>query len=185
MATVNQTLVSLVALAGNADAALHAAFSDLTRGIAQLVKHGNKNPLADTRDALATLGKRASVTMVATMVQDAYAAADIEFSTHKRANPDADAAVARIVAACVTTFDASAAAAKAAKAAKAAENKAAKDKAAKDLQRAAKSVEPLAKALALVDAIAMIRAACSAGDDVALAAIESMAGEFFDVTESA
>lgn len=173
--------LSILALAGSTDAGKHAAFADMARGVLSFVQHGTRNVLADTREALQTL-KGAQAKRVLVMVESAYAAADAEFSAHKRRALDAAQPVAkRIVASVIAEYDTAETSAKAAKDAKAAETKAAKEKAAKALEKAAKSVEPAARVLTLADALDLVRAACVAGDTATQDAIIAICETFADV----
>lgn len=175
----NQTLATVIALAGSTEAGLVAAFSDLQRAVLMFVKSGTRNALEDTRTDLQTMrGTRAKNVLAA--VESAYAAANVEFSTHKRAHPDAEGMATAIALDARLAFEAADKVASDARKAKAAETKAAKEKAAKALTKAAKSVEPLAKALTLADALEAIGAACAAGDEQALNGVQSLAETYFD-----
>lgn len=183
--STNQTLSTVIALAGSTDAALFAAFSDVQRAALRMVRDGNRNPFVDTLHDLSTMGKASRVVNVRTMIETAYSAACAEFDTHKRAHPDALGISQCIALDARMTFDAAEAAGKAARDAKASASKAAKAEAGKAVSLAAQSVSPLVRAFNLADALELIRAACAAGDEQALSGVETLAEAFFDVAETA
>lgn len=181
-------ILSLLALAGSADAAKHAAFADLSRGVLSFVQHGTRNIIADTREALQTL-KGSQARRVLVLVESAYAAADAQFSANKRqpaevASPIADA----IMATCIAEFEANEASALTARKAKAAESKAKAEKAAKAaaaaLSKAAKAVEPAKGVMTLAQTIEAFSAACAAGNDDALSALVTLAAAHLDAVET-
>jgi len=182
-------ILSVLALAGSPDAAKHAAFADLTRCAVMFLQSGTKNGLQDTRDALATL-KGSQAKRCAALVETVFADCNATFDAMKRQHVIAATAQAKtIIARAIAAFDADEETAKAAKAAKAADSKAKAENAAKAaaaaLKAAAKSVEPLARALTLADALAMIAAACAAGDEQALSGVQAIAETYFDTVVAA
>jgi len=187
MMSKNQTLVTVTALAGDKESSLVAAFSDLQKAIFMFVKSGTRNALEDTRADLQCMkGKRAAAVLAC--VESAYAAANVEFAQCPRGNPDAEAIAAAIALDARCEFEAAEAAATDARKAKAAATKAAVAHAKKDAERAlktaAKSVEPLARALTLADALDLIASACVAGDQQAISGVMACVRLFADVSDA-
>jgi len=173
----------ILALAGDKAAGVQAAFDALQFGLLQIIAHGNNRTLSDTLEGLAVIrgaqGKR-----VLACVQEAYTEAMNQKNAGK-GTPDKGAALAAtLTEAARLAYDAECTSDAAARKVKAEATKAAKEKAAKEAAKALRTAAHASKPLTVADALAFIGAACAADDAAALAGVEALVNQYFEVKEA-
>jgi len=182
-----QAMMAVLSFAGNKIAAAEGCRAALVAAVVQVLRHGNQRPFTDTLECL--VGKSAKVLNIYTLTSAVHTTALSEFVKDPAQRPSPKDCAERgevIVAAEWAAFEARALVAADESAVKRAEAAKVKAKEAAKAERAAAAAvkQAAAKPATPADIVGAFTALCASGNDVALAALESLAAAHLEAVET-